>query len=101
MEASRMKPRRSACAALGFFLFFAAIAAAADSDWHIVRVEGRDYLPMDDVAKFYGFPGPVPPSSQILPVNPLEPNTKKLKPGSGRQQLEVTRTRPSARIDRV
>ena len=63
---------------------------AADSDWHIVRVDGRDYLPLQDVAKFYGFPNTVPPVSQLLPANPAEPLTKKLLLDNGRQQLEVT-----------
>ncbi len=68
----------------------AAPGFAADSDWHIVKIDGRDYLPLQDVAKFYGFPNIVPPVSQILPANPTEPLTKKLLLDNGRQQLEVT-----------
>lgn len=34
-----------------------AVAAAAE-DWHIVRHEGRDYLTLENIAAFYGFPAP-------------------------------------------
>ncbi len=32
---------------------------AAD-DWQLIRFEGRDYIPLENIAKFYGFPPPPP-----------------------------------------
>ena len=37
--------------------------SGAAADWTVQRFEGRDYLPLDQVAAFYGFP------QQIAPVN--------------------------------
>lgn len=47
-----------------FFVFiatllaFAGVAVAA-AEWRIIKVNGRDFLSVDNVAQFYGFPAPV------------------------------------------
>ncbi len=66
-----------------------AMRASAD-DWKVLHLDGRDYLSLDNVAKFYNFPNQVPPVSQIISANPVESLTKKLLLDNGRQQLEVT-----------
>lgn len=72
-------------------LFLAlACTALAEGDWEVLRFEGRDYLPLENVAKFYEFPTLVPLVSQILPANPAEPATKKFRLENGRSQMEVT-----------
>ena len=82
------------CAARALWLFLLPCAVcpllAAGSDWQVVRVEGRDYVPLDNLAKFYGFPNPIPLASQITPASPLEPLTKKLRLENARQQIELT-----------
>lgn len=50
----------------------------AASDWQVVKVGGWDYLTLDNIAKFYGFP----------PT--LEPSNKTIRLQNGRNQLEVT-----------
>lgn len=52
--------------------------ARAASDWQVVKVGGWDYLTVDNIAKFYGFPAT------------LEPVNKTIRLDSGRNQLEVT-----------
>jgi len=86
-----MKFLRCALGALGLFSLAATLGLrAADGDWQVVRVEGRDYLPVDNLAKFYGFPNPVPAASQIMPASPMEPLTKRLLLDNSRQQIELT-----------
>jgi N-acetylmuramoyl-L-alanine amidase len=45
---------------------------AAD-DWQLFRFEGRDYVPLDNVARFYGFPPP--PVLQIPSSQPAASNS--------------------------
>src|SRR6478609_1221227 len=47
---------------------------AAD-DWQLYRHEGRDYVPLDNIARFYGFPPPpalqipsTPPAAAVAPT---------------------------------
>jgi N-acetylmuramoyl-L-alanine amidase len=77
-------------AMLALFVASGALTLRAAVDWQIVRYEGRDYLSVESIAKFYGFPTAVPPASQIGPVSPQEPLTKKLTLDNGRQQIEIT-----------
>jgi len=44
---------------LGAFLFLLATTAFAASPWQIVKVDGHDYVTLENIAKFYGFPAPV------------------------------------------
>lgn len=54
-----------------------ALRARAASDWQVIKIGSRDYLTMDNIAKFYG-----------LPAN-VEPVGKKLRLDNGRNQIEV------------
>lgn len=65
------------CAVALLLLAWSPLARAA-SDWQVVKVGGWDYLTVDNVAKFYGFP------------QTLEPINKTIRLDSGRNQLEVT-----------
>ncbi len=44
---------RAACVCLGFCFFF--VSRAFSFDWTLIKHDGRDYVPLDDVAKFYSF----------------------------------------------
>jgi N-acetylmuramoyl-L-alanine amidase len=81
--------RRGACICTVLGLAVSS-ALAAEANWQVLRVEGRDYLSLENIAQFYGFPAPVPPVSQISPANPMEPLTKRFLLDNGKQQLEVT-----------
>src|SRR6266487_1111083 len=52
-------------------------SALASSDWQIVKVRGRDYLTVDNVAKFYG-----------LPIG-VEPVAKRIRLDNGKNEIEV------------
>lgn len=54
--------------ALAFGLAFLGVSAPAraDSDWKVIKVGHWDYLSVDNIAKFYGFPGPVTPSERAI-----------------------------------
>lgn len=58
-------------------LLAGASVAPAASDWQVIKVGSRDYLTMDNIAKFYG-----------LPAN-VEPIGKKLRLDNGRNEIEV------------
>ncbi|HEX8311937.1 MAG TPA: N-acetylmuramoyl-L-alanine amidase, partial [Chthoniobacteraceae bacterium] len=81
--------------------------AASAMDWQLYRFEGRDYVSLDQVAKFYGLPEPPPvqlapsapaplpsvsdgtPASDTAPAPaPSAPRTFTLD--SGKLQIEVT-----------
>src|SRR6059058_2473952 len=62
-------------------LFAAGIALAqrstfAASDWEIIKVSGHDYLSVDNISRFYGFPAGVAAAGEISQLdavkNPLE-----------------------------
>jgi N-acetylmuramoyl-L-alanine amidase len=48
----------------------------AAEDWQIIKVNGRDYLTVDNISKFYGLPAEVAPSGAQIKLetvkNPLE-----------------------------
>ena len=48
----------------------------ASDDWKIIKVNGRDYLTVDNISKFYGLPAEVAPSGAQIKLetvkNPLE-----------------------------
>jgi N-acetylmuramoyl-L-alanine amidase len=62
----------------------------AASDWDLHRFEGRDYVTLANIAKFYEFPVTIPPASEIPPANPLTPLTKKIGLEKAGAQIEVT-----------
>src|ERR1043166_2804896 len=61
--------------AFAFFGLASSIAIAA-AEWQVIKIDGRDYLSVDNISKFYGFPPEVVPSGakkQSETVNhPLE-----------------------------
>ncbi|MFN2476047.1 MAG: N-acetylmuramoyl-L-alanine amidase [Chthoniobacterales bacterium] len=75
---TRRTPFLHQLCAIALLVFVVSPAARAASDWQVVKVGGWDYLSVDNVAKFYGFP----------PT--LEPINKTIRLASGRNQLEVT-----------
>jgi len=38
---------------------FSAGRLTAAVEWHVIKVNGRDFLSLDNIAKFYGFPNPL------------------------------------------
>ena len=64
------------CAA-AFFISCAGIVRAA-SDWQVIKVGTRDYLSLDNIAKFYGLPTKV------------EPVDSRLRLDNGHNAIEVT-----------
>lgn len=53
-------------------LGWALSGTAFADDWTLSRFEGRDYVPLGEIAKFYGFPAP-PPVAHDLVVAPVVP----------------------------
>jgi N-acetylmuramoyl-L-alanine amidase len=57
-------------------VFVVSYSSFAADDWKLIKVNGRDYLTVDNISKFYGLPAEVAPSgAQIKPEtakNPLE-----------------------------
>src|SRR5438045_1095093 len=43
------------CAISGCFFVSQLIAAV---EWQVIKINGRDFLSVDNIAKFYGFPDP-------------------------------------------
>jgi N-acetylmuramoyl-L-alanine amidase len=67
----------------GLVLFFACVfathfaVAKAPTDWHVIKVGSRDYLSVDNIAKFYGL------------LSTSDPILKKVRLGNGRNELEA------------
>src|SRR5438874_4912002 len=59
---------------------FCGSSVRAASDWQVIKVGPRDYLTLENVAKFYGFP----------PPQPSGPQGKTVNMDNGRIQLAVT-----------
>ena len=72
-----MFPRKKLVGCLAIALAGIAQSALASSDWQIVKVRGRDYLTVDNVAKFYG-----------LPIG-VEPVAKRIRLDNGKNEVEV------------
>src|SRR5882757_7777930 len=77
MAQSRMTRFHRFCA-LGGWAVFTLLAGrpVSAADWTIVRVEGREYVPLAQIAAFYGLPKP--PKIVLLPggatvVTPVAP----------------------------
>jgi N-acetylmuramoyl-L-alanine amidase len=66
-----------------WMLFFGLLALRASAaDWDVQRFEGREYVTLDNIAAFYGFPKPPPVQlngfqvpSVPAPVTPVAPTT--------------------------
>ena len=72
-------PKPTSCL-IGAILALVSSCYAA-SDWHVIRVGPREYLSIDNVARFYGLPAGVQPSG---------PQGKTIDLDNGRIQLQVT-----------
>lgn len=102
MESYRVRFPLSRCVpALLILLLVLAAHSTRAGDWEVVRHEGREYVTVESLARFYGFPDKVPPVSQMLPASPLEPLTKKLLLDNGKHQLELSLNDRLAVIDGV
>src|SRR4029450_3098045 len=57
-------------------VFILSRATFGAEDWHVIKVNGRDYLTVDNISKFYGLPAEVAPSGAQIKLetvkNPLE-----------------------------
>lgn len=93
-----MKPGLLQIAAL--WLSLAALAAA--EDWDVMRVDGRDYLTLENIAKFYGMSAPPPVPAEPAPMPPptatpeesalfsAAPAPRTISVQSDKMQLEVS-----------
>ena len=65
-----------AVALLPSLVTLAATATFAADDWQIVKINGHDYLSVDNIARFYRLPAEVAPSGAKIRLetvmNPLE-----------------------------
>jgi N-acetylmuramoyl-L-alanine amidase len=96
------KPSRWMLALWGLLgLLAPTIQTARAGDWDVVRHEGRDYITIESLARFYDFPAKVPPVSQLMPASPTTPLTKKLLLENGKHQIEFTLGDRLAVIDGV
>jgi N-acetylmuramoyl-L-alanine amidase len=73
---------------------FVAVAAATAhaSHWQLIRFEGRDYVSIDNIAEFYGFPAPPPlPVASSSAVDAAKTTPDIAKPESaGEKQASAT-----------
>jgi hypothetical protein len=69
---------RTLCIAFALAFLLIAGSASAASEWQVIKVGRWDYLTVDNIAKFYGFPGPVTAANKSIRLD------------NGRNQLEVT-----------
>ena len=57
-------------------VFIVSYPSFAADDWQLIKVNGRDYLTVDNISKFYGLPAEVAPSGAQIKLetvkNPLE-----------------------------
>src|SRR6266508_965799 len=57
-------------------VFIISHSSFAADDWQLIKVNGRDYLTVENISKFYGFPAEVAPSGAQINLetvkNPLE-----------------------------
>jgi N-acetylmuramoyl-L-alanine amidase len=95
----RFRLLRGAC----FFalLLFMLAGKVRAGDWDIVKHEGRDYVTVASLAKFYGFPQPVPAASQMAAPDPANPLTKQLLLDNGKHQVLLILNSRLAVIDGV
>jgi N-acetylmuramoyl-L-alanine amidase len=69
--------KRSSVLAIIFASFlFTSVLALAANEWQIVKINGHDYLTVDNISKFYGLPAEVVPSGAKIQADtadhPLE-----------------------------
>ena len=81
-------PSKLACFLAVAFFADSALAKAA-ADWQVIKLGNRDYLSVDNVAKFYGL------SSVVDPI------AKKVRLANGRNELEVRLSSREAMVNGV
>jgi N-acetylmuramoyl-L-alanine amidase len=70
-------------------LFGASVVQVASAEWVLERFDGRDYVTMESLAKFYGFPAP--PRIEPTPLlGPPAPDAKGASPGMAPPPSEFT-----------
>jgi len=79
----------------------ASFHSARAGDWEVVRHDGRDYVTVQSLARFYNFSGNVPPLSEMVPASSADSITKKLLLDNGKHQIELTLNSRLAVIDGV
>jgi hypothetical protein len=86
------------CSAIALTMATAATARAA-SPWQIIKVDGHDYVSVENTAKFYGFPEPAPKIDNSERVR--ESKIEKVKIDNGKDELEFTLARREVMINNV
>ena len=109
--------------AVGIAFLCALFSQTALAGWTLYRFEGRDYVSLDDIAAFYGFPKPPPVNASGAPPAPsatpprtresvatefglalrdiADPNVRPIALDSGTMQLEFTPGLRESRINGV
>src|SRR5436190_21921304 len=68
--------RRSVLAFVFASLALPSSIAIAAGEWQVIKINGHDYLTVDNISKFYGLPAEVAPSGAQIKLetvkNPLE-----------------------------
>ena len=66
----------------GLFALLAIAIPASASDWVLQRFDGREYVSLDSIAAFYGFPKPAPVelTAHSTPTTPAAPATAPAPP---------------------
>jgi len=82
-------------------LLLPAFRSSRAGDWDLVRHDGRDYVTIQSLARFYGFPDKIPPVSQLISASPSAPLTKTLLLDNGKHRIEFTLDDRMAVIDGV
>lgn len=109
-----------------FFLLAGASLSWAADDWQLYRHEGRDYVSLENIAQFYGFPPPPPvvitpgkppafaqqtavaapppaaaTTSEITPASVTTAQTQTIHLDNGKHQLGVTMNSRGASVNGV
>src|SRR5215831_16372836 len=58
--------KRWSVLAFVFAFVIAPVVAIAGGDWQVIKVNGHDYLSVDNISKFYGLPAEVVPSGEKI-----------------------------------
>lgn len=82
--------RRATSVSLGAILFLWANPIFAASPWQIVKLDGHDYLTIENVAKFYGFPPPNEIADGKIDPNASSARTDRCKIDNGKDEIEFT-----------
>jgi N-acetylmuramoyl-L-alanine amidase len=70
-------------------------------DWEVIRHEGREYVTLQSLAKFYGFSDKIPPASALIADGPTASVSRSLLLDNSKHQLLVTLGDRLAVIDGV